>query len=96
MWWAIGRKRHMSLQQKLQIQLQQELELFWKQNDERVAMYEKQGEQTLAVQNTAIKQIQKTKIEYKYTQATKDMQHDWWKLQVWSMLWALRSIGVLN
>ena len=39
-------------------------------------VFEQQDKQILTEQNTAIKQIQKLNIEYKYTQSTKDMIRD--------------------
>ncbi len=96
MWGAILRRRQVSLQQKLQQRLEQELLMFARQNDEKVAIYTRQDESILAVQNEAIVQTQKVNMEYKYQQATSKMKHDGSVLQVSAMIGALKGMGVLS
>jgi hypothetical protein len=85
MWGAILTRREEQFKQKLDFQLQEQI---------KIAKNE-QNEQILKAQNSSINSINKINIEYKYQKATKSMIHDWEKSQLFSMLWALRYIGVL-
>ena len=86
MWWALLTRKENFLQNKLQAQLQVELKQAEETRDSKI----------LKIQNKTIRKIQRLNIEYKYSNATKSMIHDWDKSQASSMLNALRYIGILS
>lgn len=86
MWGALLTRKENFLQNKLQAQLQQDLKQAEQRRDSNI----------LKIQNKAIRKIQKLNIEYKYSNATKSMIHDWEKSQASSMIAALRYIWVLS
>ena len=86
MWWALLTRNENFLQNKLQKQLENELKNAEQKRDKKI----------LKIQNKTIRKVQKLNIEYKYSQATKSMIHDWDKSQASSMLAALRYVWILN
>jgi len=86
MWGALLTRNENFLQNKLQNQLKQELK----------SAEEKRDAKILKIQNKTIRKVQKLNIEYKYSQATKNMIHDWDKSQASSMLAALKYVWILS
>ncbi len=86
MWWALLTRNENFLQNKLQKQLKNELKIAEEKRDAKI----------LKIQNKTIRKVQKLNIEYKYSQATKNMIHDWDKSQASSMLAALKYVWILS
>ena len=86
MWGALLTRNENFLQNKLQNQLKNEIKGAEQRRDAKI----------LKIQNKTIRKVQKLNIEYKYTQATKNMIHDWETSQASSMLAALRYVWVLG
>ncbi len=85
MWWALLTRKEEQLKKQLLVKLEQDIQ----------KIKQKKQTQALAIYNKSIRRIQKLNIEYKYSQATQNMIHDWEKSQALSMLGALRYVGLL-